>query len=481
LNLDRYRADAEAFTSEISREHYLHFSGQQEGYEIEVIYERHAGLFSRETVEALRGAGNRELLEFAVQGYMGQRTKAEDAELARREAALEIEVDGRTMPLRQSSVVQANERDPDRREAIERARLEVAERELTPLRVEVHERSAAIARELGWQSMLDLCEELSGIDLAELERQTEGFLAATEATYEPAVEPELERHLGYGFEELRRSDIAAFLRAPSLDRAFPAERLEAALRTTLDGLGIDLDAQRNVTLDAASRPTKSPRAFCSPVRVPDEVYLVISPVGGRDDFEALLHEAGHTEHFAHVAAELPFERRHLGDNSFTEAFAFLFQYLAQSPEWLTSVLGAEPEPIAGYAEAVDLIFLRRFAAKLAYERRLHAADVRLAGMPAEYARRLSAAIHVDWPQETWIADVDPFFYAARYLRAWALERTLRNHLTGTFGDHWFAEPEAGNLLKEIWSKGQRAKAEELLDELGEAPEIDFGVLSGTRD
>src|SRR4051794_27975357 len=236
--------------TEISREHYLHFSGQKEDFEIEPIYERHADLFAREAVDELRGSGNRELLFFAVQGLMGQETKAEEAELARREAALEIEVDGETLPLRQSVVAQANEPDPERRAAIEHARLDVGTAELTPLQVEMQERMATITQELGWPSMLDLCEELSGIDLEALERQTETLLGDTEALYEPVVEPELQRHLGLGFAELRRSDIPAFMRAPSLDAAFPQEKALPALRQTLAGLGIDLDAQRGVIVDA---------------------------------------------------------------------------------------------------------------------------------------------------------------------------------------------------------------------------------------
>ena len=459
------------------REHYLHFSGQKDDFEIEAIYDSFGDLYSRDAVESLRETGNRELLMFAVQGLMGQETKSEEAELARREAALTIEVDGETIPLRQSPVVQASEADPARRAAIERARLDVAEQELTPLQVRMHERAAAITRELGWDSMLQLSEELSGIDLAALEAQTEALLAATEEQYEPTVEPELERHLGMSFADVRRCDLPALFRAPELDAAFPPERAIPALRQTLAGLGIELDEQSNVIVDAEVRPTKTPRAFCAPVKVPGEVYLMISPQGGRDDTQTLLHEAGHTEHFAHVRPGLPFERRFLGDNSFTEAFAFLFQYLAEEPAWLEEVMGVDAAPLANYARAVKLIFLRRYSAKLGYERRLHAADADLAAMPGEYARRLSAAVHVDWPRETWISDVDPFFYAACYIRAWATERALRAHLVERFGERWFTEPAAGDLLKEIWSRGQRALAEELLGELGAPPVIDLSVLA----
>lgn len=476
LDLDRYREQADEFSTELEREYYLHFSGQKDDFEIEAIYERHAGLFSRAAVEQLRDSGNRELLMYAVQGLIGQETKAQTAELARREAALELVVDDTRIPFRQARVVQANEPDADRRARLDRARLDVAASELTPLALEIHERAAAITRELGWGSMLELCEELSGIDLAALEQQTDALLRDTEDSYEPLVEPELLQHLEIGFGELRPSDFPAFFRAPALDSAFPPDQAIPALRRTLSGLGIELDDLPNVTLDAEVRPTKTPRAFCAPARVPEEIYLMISPQGGRDDTEALLHEAGHTMHFAHVRPGIPFERRHLGDNSFTEAFAFLFQYLAEEPAWLEDVMGVEAAPLAAYAQAVKLIFLRRYSAKLGYERRLHAADVDLAAMPAEYARRLSAALHVDWPQESWISDVDGFFYAAAYLRAWATERSLRLHLVERFGERWFAEPAAGDLLKQIWSKGQRALAEELLDELGRPALIEMSVL-----
>ena len=87
LDQDRYRAEADAFMTEISREHYLHYSGQKDDYAIEAIYDRHADLFSRDAVDELRETGNQELLLFAVQGLMGQGTKAEEAELARRDRA----------------------------------------------------------------------------------------------------------------------------------------------------------------------------------------------------------------------------------------------------------------------------------------------------------------------------------------------------------------------------------------------------------
>ena len=183
--------------------------------------------------------------------------------------------------------------------------------------------------------------------------------------------------------------MPAFFRAPALDAEFQADRLVPSLVETMAGLGIDLESQAGVTLDVEPRPKKSPRAFCAPVRVPDEIYLVIAPHGGRDDFDALFHEAGHTEHYAHVDRELPAEERYFGDNSITEGFAFLFEHLTSSPAWLERRLGvSDPEPIVRHARASKLMFLRRYAAKLRYELELHDAGADLDAMPGRYAELL---------------------------------------------------------------------------------------------
>ena len=462
MDLAAYRGEAEEFVSAIDREHYLHFSGQKDDYEIEAIYDRHADLFSREAVEGLREEGNALLLDFAVKGLIGRETKADTADYARREAALEIDANGELMPFREAPVRQANAPDPDVRAEIDAARNAATATELNPLLRSLHARSAALAVELGWPSYRAMCEELAGIDLGALGKQTDAFLDASADSYEPMVGPEVERELGLAFGEFKRADMPAFFRAPALDAEFQADRLVPSLVETMAGLGIDLESQAGVTLDVEPRPRKSPRAFCAPVQVPDDIYLVIAPHGGRDDFDALFHEAGHTEHYAHVARDLPAEERYFGDNSITEGFAFLFEHLTSSPAWLERRLGvSDPEPIVRHARASKLMFLRRYAAKLRYELELHDDGVDLEAMPGRYAELLGDAVGVEWPQATWLSDVDDFYYAARYLRAWALETHLRQMLEERFGEAWFEQPEAGDELKALWRRGQSAPAEEL--------------------
>src|SRR5205807_2516519 len=163
-----------------------------------------------------------------------------------------------------------------------------------------------------------------------------------------------------------------------------------------DGHGIDLHGQPGVVLDVEPRPSKTPRAFCAPVRAPGEVYLVLSPVGGHDDFAILFHEGGHTEHYASVDPSLPFEFRVLGDNAITEAFAFLLERLIETPAWIEHHLGiTDPGAIAAHARATRTLYLRRYCAKFAYEMELHDQPAALPPLAERYAQLLSDGLRVE--------------------------------------------------------------------------------------
>ena len=82
-----------------------------------------------------------------------------------------------------------------------------------------------------------------------------------------------------------------------------------------------------------------------------------------------------------------------------------------------------------HARASKFVFLRRYAAKLAYELELHGGERPLDEMPALYSRLLGDAVGVEWPAATYLADVDAGYYAANYLRAWAFETHLRGVLS----------------------------------------------------
>jgi oligoendopeptidase F len=214
----------------------------------------------------------------------------------------------------------ANEADRDTRQRLEEARIRLLDEHINPIQLEAAEIDRQAAAQLGAPNLYELYKRF-GYRLDELADECRALLDETERLWEREGDRLMRARLGLGLDEVRPWDMARLFRAPQLDQLYPPDRMLPALESTLSDLGIDLRAQANVHLDIEQRPNKSPRAFCAPVEVPGKVMLVIQPTGGKDDWEALFHEAGHAEHYAHVDADLPVEARRMGDSGITEGWA----------------------------------------------------------------------------------------------------------------------------------------------------------------
>ena len=326
---------------------------------------------------------------------MGEQTKHLGDEIANTEGETTITVDGETFGLRQASVVQANEPDRARRARIQAARLAATAEHLNPLLDTLWRRCHDLSLELGYPDYKELYGTVRGLDYDHLRAELEGFLADTEGLYERVMDRLVRERLGVTLAQLDFADLPTLWRAEGFDSVFKAD---ASFRRC---------AARSRAWASTSTPsptcTSTPRSASSSRRAPsarrcacpDEIYLVVLPHGGQDDYGMLLHEAGHTEHFAHVRPDLAFEYRHLGDNAVTEGFAFTFDHLLLNRRWLADILDFEDsDDYVRFAAVNDLYFMRRYAAKLAYETTLHAQTGSLEACRREYSRRLSSATKV---------------------------------------------------------------------------------------
>jgi hypothetical protein len=468
--LEELRAGADRFMTELDEEYYLHFAGLKETLDLEPIYERHAELATLDTAQELGASVDgdrrkRELWRFSSEGYLGNLTR----DLAEREAALEAELvadfDGEQIPFRMLRPTIANEPDRDRRGRLDEIRTSLTEEHLNPIQLDAARRIRDAVRDLGASSYLELYRDRFGMDLDGLAEQCRAFLDDTERLWEDAGDKLFRERAGVPLSEAKRWDTPRVFRAPVWDEQFPGDKMLPALQATLADLGIDLNAQRNVHLDVEQRPLKSPRAFCSPIEVPDRVMLVIQPMGGPDDWRALFHEAGHTEHFAHTSRHLSVEERRLGDNAVTEGWAMLLQHLTDEPAWLERRLDfPRADEFAAEGAAGLLFFVRRYSAKLLYELEFHAADDP-GTMGSRYVELLGEALKIEPSPKDYLGDIDSGFYVSSYLRSWAFEAQLRDFLRDEHDSDWFARRQAGTLLRELWELGQQPTAEELLKDV----------------
>jgi hypothetical protein len=476
LDVPTYRRRLEDMTAETMEEFYRQSAGLKPTLEIAPIYERYHDLSTLEQLQALgESRAPSELRRFACEALIGNGCKQLTEQAANTQAALTIDFDGVPVAYRSVRPRLMNEADPSRRRDLYARRCAATDEHLNPILAEATLRERQLTRECGADSVLELYEGF-GFDPMRLREHTRRFLADTDELYRSRMDEALHARLGIGLDDATPADTARLWRAPEFDVSFPRERSLPALRQTLAGLGIDLDRQANVELDIEERPNKHPRAFCAPIRVPGRVVLVTLPQGGQDDYRALFHEAGHTEHYAHTEADLPAEARVLGDNAVTEGFAFLLEHLIGDRHWLGTRLDlTDADDYLRFGALAKLYLVRRYAAKLEYEVALHSGTP-LEQLPGRYTDALDEALGIRHSPTDYLEDVDGGFYCTRYLRAWAFEAQLTDHLRSRFGNRWFAEPAAGGLLRELWRLGQSLPAGELCEQVT-GRGIEFGVLA----
>jgi len=458
---------------EVSREQYLTGAGHKQTAALQPIYQRHAAVLSEDslnfTLEHFRAAAPdtedwrsaRLLAEWQAEAQSSRELAEHDEREIEWEATARATLaDGRQVPYQELAIEIGNATDRRERLALEDARETLVERELAPLKRERLEREKRIVEELeiapGYNRTFEM---LSGIELDPLAAECSAFLENTQSMWDE-VRPEfIRRSLGIDPREATRADALTLLRAREFDAHFPAAAMDPSIRRFVSEMGIDAGADGRVRFDIEDRPGKNSRAFCAPVLVPDEVYLVLRPHGGQTDYRTYLHELGHALHFAHMRSSYPFEYRWLGDNSVTEGYAMLFDHLVLDRRWLlrhTDLGKARTGEFLRSAAFEELHALRRYCAKLRYEVQLYGGTMSWDRLGSLYADMLTEATGFRYSPADAFVDVDPRFYSARYLRAWQLEALLADSLVDRFNEDWFRNPATGPwMVEHLFAEGQR--------------------------
>jgi len=475
IDLDKIRLDVENFSTEREREWFLNWAGLKTEMNISAIYEKYGHLFTKPLILEVkerrkRASGEEErklryLQQFFVSGYLEMVVKELSDEAETMESKEKIKVDSEEIPFRLAAVKIANEPDRTKRSKIFQARNKVIGK-INPVLKERMQKLHDTSIELGYKNYMTLFENVKKIDFLSLEKIMHSFIDKTESLYTTLMDKALKDKVGVRLEDAERHDIAYFFRAKEYDNYFKEEKAVETLKKALVNMGIRLDKQKNIAIDTEERPSKSPRAFCSGIKVPDEIKLVIMPQGGHDDYAALFHEAGHAEHYGSVNADLGMEYKRLGDSSVTETYAFLLEYLLASENWLK-----QHTPMKNVRKYLDflhlykLFFVRRYGAKLPYEIKLHTSET-LEGMDKVYEATLGKVLKFKNGRSHYLVDHDDGFYCAQYLQAWIFEEQLRAVLKKKFGEEWFNSAEAGRFLTELWADGQKYDVVELAKMIG---------------
>ncbi|HKS29342.1 MAG TPA: hypothetical protein VJS44_16045 [Pyrinomonadaceae bacterium] len=492
MNISDYRSEFAAFSSAIELAHYRHRAGFEPQLHTEPIYERYHDLFTRDAVEGLKQAlaetpasqeteraGLNSLLGMARIGFLDIHAKELTDEYAHCLSSAQVDWVGERVALHSVPKIVANEPDAHKRGELT-ARWVDAIGNCNDLRASRLESLHESARVLGADSYSALYREITGTDLRALAAKTDAFLASTETPYLSALRRAAARDLpGIQAGELGYGDFSYFQRLSRLDSFFPASDVLPTYQAAMQGLGIRVEQQTNIHIDSEVRPTKNPRAACFRINAPDDVRLLVAPVGGVYDYTVLFHEAGHAQHFGWSSRELikryP-EFLYSPDHATMEGYAFLLNYLFLDPLWLREYLpNISEERVRDIQSSLALLAfhnVRRYCARLHYELTLHESPtVRSEHLAHLYAQLQTEATGFSRSPQLYLWDVDDGFYAAAYLRAWAFEVGLREHLRTRYGRRWWASRKAGDELIDLWNTASRYTVEELARLIG------FGDLS----
>ena len=500
MNLTIIRSQLESFELELSREHLQHLVGIKEELNSAPIYNKYPELFSLKNVKDVRkivdGSSGLErrrnlyLLGALINSYLSEPLKELSDKRDTFEAKATVKVGKKDVAFRQIGVLISNTKSHAERKRLFALSLPVKEK-IMEFDKTMLEKEWELAAKTGFPDYTAAYSFVKECDYERMADEMRRFLADTDILYERLIKEAMES-IEVPLKNAEGFDISFWIRNPSFDPYFIKENLVGSLKQTLNGFGFELDKQKNIELDVEDRPQKVPRAFCMPLRVPEEVHLVIKPSGGQNDFKSLYHEAGHSEHYANSSADLPFEFKHLGSHCVSETYAFTFEHIIMTREWLKRQTEMDENTVSDFLRfdmTVKLFFLRRYATKLLYELKLHRGDLaRVDGafsptkgkpyknMAECYADMLSKAAKVKIHAINWASDVDGGYYSADYLRAWILEAQLKSYLKKTFGENWIENKKAGAFLQSLWKDGNQPSPIELSKQFG-FKEISVDILT----
>lgn len=476
VQLEKLRNDVERFMQEMSKEYYMQGAGIAQDVNFDRIYSKYPNLFTQENLQLIKSqlqntpkdSDEYRKVKLFLEAFYGELislvNKDLNTQFYRLEGTSKIEIEkDKFVPYRSSMIYMLNEQDREKRAAIRKSIDSFVDANLNPILEQMFSNEHAYIKKLGFENKVKMFEELSGIDIHEVDRVMQKFLNDTEKVYTEYLAKLAEEKLGTGINDLYRDDLLYLMRAPQFDSLFPREKMFEKVSSFVQNMGIDISAGENIKFDLDARDNKSPRAFCSPVKIPSEVYLVIYPRGGQDDYTTFLHELGHALHFANVNGSLPFEYKWYGDNSVTEGYAMTFDHLTMKEAWMDKTLGVNTENNKEYfvhRAMNELIMLRRYAAKVHYEIKLNETEG-TEGKKELYVSLFEKATKVKFSPTHYLLDVDQYFYCVRYLRAWMLQANIHDYLHKTYGSLWFTDKEAGKALVNLWSMGQKYNADEL--------------------
>lgn len=486
--ISEVEAELAKFIRELENEDRLVRVGLKDTADSASIYKKYSKLFTKETLleisdklKVTKGAKPREILEriyFTIAGsFIGLKLAADSDKLTTYFSSAKVKIGDEEVAYYQLVPRISKETIFVKREFYDDAATKVVVR-ANPKQLALLKEEIALLKLLGFKSYLDYFADGKKIDYAKFYKVVKKIQKDTDKLWVKVMSQVSQEVLGRPFKNIKSCHMT-FLRSISMfDNFYPVAKVVSTFEQFTNDIGLS-DLLSTINIDDVDRPKKNPRAVCYWPDPPREIHLVIKPIGGEQDFEALFHEGGHALHGASVDKKLPYTFRNISrSNALTETYAFILEDLVFDPMFLTKYLNVSSHSagkIQWQAHFVNLMMLRRYLGKFAYEYELFKSG-KLANGPSLYAKNLKNSTGFISKKENWLTDMDSGFYSADYLRAWIAAAQIKDYLSKKYTSKWFLNPKAGKFLRDLYSRGTLDEVEDVVVRLGYKP-FDTSLLT----
>jgi len=409
---------------------------------------------------------------YLVTEWLAQNTVDLSEAVAKLEQDLSLGSGGQERPYRNLEALLAGERSALRRKSLYESATAPVIR-LSDLLAQRRVQTEALVDHLGL-SAPDLVAELREATVDQLTALADQVLERTQAAFGTTLGRLSWTELQLPVERVIRADVPRLFRLQGPDASFPSSDIYPRATRTLEGLGIDLSAMKNVTVDLKPGPGKNPRGLVLGVVVPGDVRVSLLPVGGARDQRETLHQMGHVLHDA-LTVERRWELAKLGNRTVAEAWSFLVEDLAVDPLWLEGVAGVSGDAQAAWRTsslAQRLFLLRRAAGKVLFNAAARAPGPDAKAIYDRVMTRVYGFPMTPADDERAELDREEFLASADYLQGFLLAAELGQALRGRFGPAWWQNRAAGDWVRARLAPGTSLSAEELAQTLGERIHVD---------
>jgi len=477
-NIGKIRKDLEAFYKKISL---ISYKNKAYGNELKLrgVYKDYKHLCKdKDLIGFIKQKRDKEIdkltkrrlhyLYFALIGlYSGEKLIQFKEELSKL-GLQSVRVNNKNIPLRDINYLIANEKN----RRIRRKLYNLTNKntiESNRLMIKLLEESKRLTREFGFNDDVKFYEEYKQMNLNDFDLKVTKLLNETDDMFKELLEDISRKKLNLSLNQLRAYDFGFLYRAKEFDRFFPKDKAISTIKKTLLGMGLNLSKQRNISIDIKERPKKIQGAYCCSISVPDDIRLLIKPVGGFRDYESLLHETAHAEHIAHINKNIDFEFKWIGNVAIAETFAIIFANLILDNNWLRKYIGMDEKVIKSFLK--QMLFLK--LGQIRNQCCSFKFDMVLCQKNPKNLREYFTKLYKDvffiklnYTEKLRYLYLSNDFYSVEYISAWFLDAQTRSKLKENYGEEWFENKESLTFLKKLWRQGLKPNTVELANEIG---------------